>query len=307
MTLHAGSSPRPPSAEAGGRAPSPAGEGTGGREQANRVRDRLRTVAVRRVQVRVSVRPGRGDLARRPPLLLCNGIGASLEVLQPLVDRLDPDRGVIRFDVPGVGGSPLPPSPYTLGVLSSWVTAVVARLGHDQFDVLGLSWGGSLAQHLAVQSRRHVRRVVLAATGTGSVMVPARPRVLAHMLTPRRHRDPAYAARIAPEIYGGSMRNDPQRGADLLHAATRAGSRRGYYYQLGATAGWSSLPFLPFLKKPTLVLAGDDDPIIPLANAHVLHRLIPDSRLHVYRGGHLGILTESEELVPVVERFLSSP
>jgi poly(3-hydroxyalkanoate) depolymerase len=277
------------------------------RVRESRARDRMRTMAVRRVEVRVSMRPGQGALAQRPPLLLCNGIGASLEVLQPLVDRLDPDRGVIRFDVPGVGGSPLPPSPYSLGVLSSWVTAVVARLGHDEFDVLGLSWGGSLAQHLAVQSRRHVRRVILTATGTGSVMVPARPRVLAHMLTPQRHRDPAYAARVAPEIYGGSMRTDPQRGVELLHAATRVGSKRGYYYQLGATAGWSSLPFLPFLKQPTLILAGDDDPIIPLANARVLRRLIPRSQLHVYRGGHLGILTESDELVPQVERFLSAP
>jgi poly(3-hydroxyalkanoate) depolymerase len=280
------------------------------REDAHREalrRDGLRMLIVRHIQVRVSVRPGQGRLAHRPPLLLCNGIGASLEVLQPLVDGLDPDRAVVRFDVPGVGGSPPPPSPYSLGVLSSWVTAVVARLGYDEFDVLGLSWGGSLAQHLAVQSRRHVRRLVLAATGTGSVMVPARPRVLAHMLTPRRHRDPTYAARVAPEIYGGSMRTHPERGAELLHAATRAGSRRGYYYQLGATAGWSSLPFLPMVKQPTLVLAGDDDPIIPLVNARVLHRLIPNSQLHVYHGGHLGILTESDELVPLIERFLCAP
>ncbi len=59
---------------------------------------------------------------------------------------------------------------------------------------------------------------MLVATGTGALMVPAHPRVLAKMLTPRRHRDPEYAARIAPEIYGGSMRTDPGIGADLLHA-----------------------------------------------------------------------------------------
>ena len=261
-------------------------------------RDRLRTVAVRRVEVRVSVRRGRGALADQPPLLLCNGIGASIEVLQPLVDALDPDRGVIRFDVPGIGGSPLPPFPYSMAALSSWVAAVVDHVGYREFDVLGLSWGGSLAQQLAVQSRRRVRRLVLAATGTGSLMVPARPSVLSKMMTPRRHRDPVYAAQVAAEIYGGSMRVDPARGAELLHAATRAGPRRGYYYQLAATAGWSSLPFLPLISQPTLVLAGDDDPIIPLVNARVLDRLIPDCRLVVYHGGHLGFLTESDELAP---------
>jgi len=269
--------------------------------------DELRALVVRRTTVRVSVRPGRGAMADEPPLLLCNGIGASLEVLQSLVDALDPRRPVIRFDVPGVGGSPLPAFPYTLAGLSSWVTALMARLGHREFDVLGLSWGGGLAQQMALQSPHRVRNVVLVATATGCLMVPARPRVLARMLTPRRHRDPAYAATIAPLIYGGSIRTDPQRGADLLHAATRAGPSRGYYYQLLATTGWSSLPFLPLLRQPTLVLAGDDDPIIPLVNARVLARLIPQARLHVYHGGHLGILTESDRLAPVIETFLSGP
>jgi poly(3-hydroxyalkanoate) depolymerase len=270
-------------------------------------RDRLRTLAVRGLSVRVSVRRGRGDYADAPPLLLCNGIGVSLEALQPLVDDLDPDRGLVRFDVPGVGGSPLPPFPYPIAALSSWVTSLMARLHHSRFDVLGLSWGGALAQQMALQSPLKVRRVVLAATATGTLMVPARPRVLARMMTPRRHRDPAYAARIAPEIYGGSMRTEPERGADLLHAATRSGPKRGYYYQLAATAGWTSLPFLPLLRQRTLVLCGDDDPIIPVVNARAMARLIPRSTLHVYHGGHLGILTESTELAPVIEGFLDAP
>ncbi len=268
-------------------------------------RDELRTIAVRRIPVRVSVRPATGELAGEPPLLLCNGIGASLEALQPLVDALDPARGVVRFDVPGVGGSPPPPFPYAMAGLASWLTALMDRLGHRTFDVLGLSWGGGVAQQLAFQSRRRVRHVVLVATGTGSLMVPARPDVLKIMMTPRRHRDPEYAARVASRIYGGSMRTDPERGARLLHAVTRAGPKRGYYYQLLAGAGWSSLPALPFLPQRVLVLAGDDDPIIPLVNARVIARLVPRSQLHVYRGGHLAILTESDELAPIIESFLS--
>ena len=270
-------------------------------------RDRLRTLTVRGLQVRVSVRPSAGRLAAEPPLLLCNGIGASLEVLQLLVDALDPDRGVIRFDVPGVGGSPPPPFPYVLATLAPWVSALAGKLGHQEFDVLGLSWGGGLAQQLSVQCRRRVRRLVLVATGTGTLMVPAHPRVLVKMMTPRRHRDPAYARSIAADIYGGSMRRSPERGARLLHAESRAGPRRGYYYQIAAAAGWSSLPFLRMVRQPTLVLAGDDDPIIPLINAKMMARLIPDARLHVYHGGHLGVLTESEELAPVIEEFLADP
>jgi poly(3-hydroxyalkanoate) depolymerase len=267
-------------------------------------RDRVRQVAVRGIAARVSVRPGVGRFTSAPPLLLCNGIGVSLEALQPLVDALDPDRGVIRFDVPGIGGSALPPTPYPIAALSSWVVALMAKLGHRELDVLGLSWGGGLAQQLALQSPRRVRRLVLVATGTGALMVPASPRVLRIMSTPRRHRDPAYAAKVAPEIYGGTMRTDPARGAALLHGMTRSGPKRGYYYQLAAMAGWSSLPFLGLLRQPTLVMGGDDDPIIPVANPRLQARLIPHSRLHVYHGGHLAILTEADELAPVVEAFL---
>ncbi len=266
--------------------------------------DHVHNVVVRGITARVSVRPGVGAYTDKPPLLLCNGIGVSLEALQPLVDHLHPERGLVRFDVPGVGGSALPPFPYPIAGLASWVTAMMARLGHRRFDVFGLSWGGGLAQQLAVQSPRRVRRVVLVATGTGSLMVPAHPRVLKIMSTPRRHRDPAYAARVAPEIYGGSMRTNPARGAALLHDATRSGPKRGYYYQLAAMVGWTSLPFLGLLRQPTLVMGGDDDPIIPVANPRMQAALIPHSQLHIYHGGHLAILTEANELAPVIDTFL---
>ncbi len=263
----------------------------------------VRPVAAAGRTVRIAVRPGTDDSV--PALLLMNGIGASLEVLQPFVDALHPRRTVIRFDVPGVGGSPRPVVPYNLTTFSPVVAALLARLGHrGSVDVLGLSWGGGLAQHFAVQYRRRVRRLVLAATATGSLMVPAHPRTLAKMLTPRRHRDPEYARSIAGEIYGGTMRADPERAARALHSASRLGPRRGYYYQLAAGAGWSSLPFLRLIRQPTLIVAGDDDPIVPVVNARIMARLIPQAQLHVYRGGHIALITEAHDLAPVIEDFL---
>jgi poly(3-hydroxyalkanoate) depolymerase len=272
----------------------------------SRPRESVHLISAGGRSLRVSVREG-SDPAT-PPLLLLNGIGASLEVLQPFVDALHPRRTVIRFDVPGVGGSPRPVVPYVLATFSPVVARLLDQLGQDDpVDVLGFSWGGGLAQHFAVQHRRRVRRLVLAATGTGTLMVPAHPRVLARMLTPRRHRDPEYARSIAGEIYGGTMRTDPDRAARALHAHTRLGPKRGYYYQLAAAAGWSSLPFLRLIRTPTLIVAGDDDPIIPAINAQVMARLIPDAELHLYRGGHLALVTEAPVLAPVVERFLDAP
>jgi poly(3-hydroxyalkanoate) depolymerase len=261
----------------------------------------VRALAIGGQQLRVAVRPGDGT---RTPLVLTNGIGASLELLQPFVDALNPSIEVVRFDVPGVGGSPLPTVPYRLPRLARLLARLLDRLGYATVDLLGISWGGGLAQQFALSQRDRCRRLVLVATGTGTLMVPGRPKVLARMATPRRYLDPGYAERVAADLYGGTIRADPGRATALLHGCTRVGPPRGYLYQLAAGAGWTSLPLLPWIRQPTLLLAGDDDPIVPLANAHIMRRLLPRAELHVYHGGHLGLLTEAAQLAPVVDRFL---
>jgi poly(3-hydroxyalkanoate) depolymerase len=265
--------------------------------------ERMRHLSVGGRAIRVAVREGAPG---RPPLLLCNGIGASLELLQPFVDALDPRRGVIRFDMPGIGGSPAPVIPYHLAASAPLLSGLLDQLGHQRADVLGISWGGGLAQQFALSRPDRVRRLVLVATGPGTLMVPGRPGVLMRMLTPRRHRDPGFAARIAGELYGGSVRTDPALARDLLHATARLGPARGYYYQLISGIGWTSLPRLPKLRQPTLILAGDDDPIIPLVNARIMHRLIPRSELHIYHGGHLELVADAERIAPVVAAFLDA-
>jgi len=270
------------------------------------MRDVLTTVTAGGRRLRVAIRPGTGA---GPPLLACNGIGTPLEALAPFTQALDPAIEVVRFDVPGVGGSPAPRLPYSVAWLARLAGRMLRELGYDRFDALGISWGGGLAQQLAIQNPRRCRRLVLAATSTGSLMIPARPRVLLHLSSPRRHRDPAHAARIAGTLYGGALRRQPALAQQMLaeparRARTAAVSRRGYLYQLTATAGWTSLPWLPLIRQPTLILAGDDDPIIPLGNARLMATLLPAARLHVYPDGHLGLLVRAAELAPVVSDFL---
>jgi len=265
--------------------------------------EQTRTLALPGRVLQVAVRDGN---PRWPPLVLCNGIGARLELLQPFVDALDPQRAVIRFDLPGIGGSPPPVIPYHLWTSAPLLSDLLDQLGYQQADVLGISWGGGLAQQFALRYQSRVRRLVLVATGTGALMVPGHPRILRHMLTPRRHRDPEYAASIAGEIYGGSLRDNPSRARDLLHAEAVPGPGKGYYYQLLAAAGWTSLPLLPLLRTPTLILAGDDDPLTPVANARIMHRLIPRSELHIYHGGHLDLITHPKPMATIVEAFLNT-
>lgn len=270
--------------------------------------DSLRSVAVGDQVLRASIRRRRLQrfgLQDRTPLLLINGIGASFELLEPFVDALDPAIEVIRFDVPGVGGSPLPTRPYRFTGLCALIARMLTELGYDTVDVLGISWGGGVAQHFAAVQRPRCRRLVLVSTATGALMVPAKPSVLAKMITPRRYTNRAFLEQVAGSLYGGSARTDPAGVTAAMNAHNRVGSSRGYLYQLAAGAGWTSLPFLPLLVQPTLIVSGDDDPIIPLANARIMHKLIPNSTLHVFKGGHLGLVTEAAELAPVIGQFLA--
>jgi poly(3-hydroxyalkanoate) depolymerase len=285
--------------------------GLRGRDR-DRAAPTTRSIVVNGRHLRVDVTPGptgrtRDATAGQVPLLLINGIGASLDLLQPFVDALPPTSTVIRFDPPGVGGSPAPALPYRIGGLCRLIARMLSTLGYDRVDVLGISWGGGVAQHFAAFQPARCRRLVLVSTATGSLMVPARPGVLARMVTPRRYLDPGYLVSVAPTLYGGSARDDSARIGEFMRAESRVGASKGYLYQLAAAAGWTSLPFLPLIRQPTLIMAGDDDPLIPLPNARLLHALIPRSRLHIYHGGHVGLVTEAAEHAPVVSRFLGEP
>jgi poly(3-hydroxyalkanoate) depolymerase len=243
-----------------------------------------------------------------PPLLLINGIGAALDLFEPLRDALG-DRQTIAFDIPGVGGSPTPLYPPTMRWLAGLVAGLVDKLGCRQVDVLGLSWGGALAQELARRHPHRVRRLVLAATMSGWTSLPGRPTAVAVLLTPARYYCPPYFMLVAPTLYGREIRQHPE----LLrrHAHLRSANRptpAGYFYQLAALRRWTSVPWLWRLPQPTLVIAGDEDPIIPLTNARLLACAIPDARLHVVRGGgHLFLLLRAAQMTELLVEFLDEP
>jgi len=280
--------------------PPPTRSATGGRPCGQ-----ARVVTVHGQEIRVAVRPGSGE---GTALLLCSGIGVGFEALQPFVDALDPATEVIRFDVPGAGGSPAGPLPYGFPIIAYLVTRLLSHLGYSRVDVLGLSWGGALAQQLAIQHPALVRKLVLVSTGTGALMVPAHPRVLRHVVNPPRPRDPADAAHVAATLYGAASRGGDHADhiKEILGELTRIGSRIGHLHQLLAVVGWTSLPWLPLIRQPTLILAGDNDPFVPLVNARIMKRLLPRAELHVYDGGHVALVTEADVLAPVVARFLTS-
>jgi poly(3-hydroxyoctanoate) depolymerase len=261
----------------------------------------LRRLRAHGAEVRVSVR---GD---GPPLLMFMGIGAPLELWEPFVREMSRyGRRLVAIDLPGTGGSPAALPPLRMRGLVAVALAVLDELGLDQVDVLGVSYGGAVAQEFAHRAPSRTRRLVLAATSTGMLSIPARPSVLIHLATPLRywHRD--YARRIVGDIYGGRSRTDPWAHRELSARFDRPPTAAGYIGQLWAALGWTSVPWLPRLSVPTLVMTGDDDPIIPTVNGRILARLIPGARLHVVRGGgHLFLLEGAAGSAAVVDEFLS--
>ncbi|HUL67985.1 MAG TPA: poly(3-hydroxyalkanoate) depolymerase [Burkholderiaceae bacterium] len=255
--------------------------------------------------LRVGRRPASRARSGAAPLLLFNGIGGNIELLGPFVRRM-PEREAITFDVPGVGHSLMPPRPYRPGRIVQLACSVLDHYGHPQADVLGVSWGGGIAQQFARTASERCRRLVLCATAPGVVMVPSRPGVMLKMATPRRYMSKSYALKVAGHIYGGDFRRDPDLVAQLFRHV-RWQSRLGYYLQLGAIFGWTSIHWLHRITQPTLVMAGRDDPLVPLANARLMHVLIPNSELVVFNCGHLFLLTRGEQAAAAIRAFLDRP
>ncbi len=266
----------------------------------------MRYVCVDGVRLRTSVR----GLGR--PLLLLTGIGASLDLSTPFEDALNRhDLQTIAVDAPGTGKSTRYRRPRRMAGIARTFELMLDALGYEQVDVFGMSFGGILAQQLAHQAPRRVGRLVLAATGAGVAGlggIPGSPRAMLALATPRRYHSPDYFRRVAGAVYGGEARRDPE--AFLQRSAERflqPPTLRGYADQLYAISVWTGLPWLARLPQPTLVLAGDDDPIVPTVNGRILARLIPNARLEIiHGGGHLFVLERPTKIAALIAEFLAA-
>jgi pimeloyl-ACP methyl ester carboxylesterase len=236
-----------------------------------------------------------------PPLLLLNGIGGNIEMWEPVAGRLS-DRRLIMLDLPGSGESPPLTVPLRMAGYARLLVRLLDQLNIDRVDVLGYSWGGALAQQLALTAPSRVRSLVLVATTPGLGGQPPAPWVIALMATPGRYYSRTYLRLVAPLVFG----SDPA-GAD--RASGEARRRRppsllGYAQQLYAISGWSSRPWLRRLRLPTLVINASRDPLVPPRNGRILSRAIAGARLLVFEGGHLFLLEQPDEPCWAINQFL---
>ncbi|WP_371431584.1 alpha/beta fold hydrolase [Novosphingobium sp.] len=237
----------------------------------------------------------------RRPLVLLNGIGMNIELLEPVARELD-DRRIISIDMPGIGKSPDPVFPYTIPCMALTLATLLDRLRIDRADIAGISWGGAVAQQFAFQHRAKTGGLILAATASGgATMVPANGSMFSHLVDPMEYTVERALRRNLASLYNGGG-----RGSVSLNAA-KAPSPLGWACQMTAFGAWSSVPFLPLISPPTLIMADEDDQLIPPANSHFLHNAIPGSQLEMFRGGgHLFMLSDPVSFGNRVRTFLDA-
>jgi pimeloyl-ACP methyl ester carboxylesterase len=223
-------------------------------------------------------------------------------------ERLVRGRAVIAFDPPGAGGSERPRGPIGMAGLARVVLSLLDALDLDEVDVLGYSFGGGLAQELARRAPPRVRRLILCATspGLGGVPPHAYPALL--LASPARFYDAGLLRTIVPLIAGGRTARDPRLLSGQAAARlTRPPDPLGYLFQLYAAAGWTSLPWLHRVTQRTLIIAGDSDPLVPVANDRLMAWRMPDARVLIVEGaGHLLLLDQPETVVEEIHAFLDA-
>ncbi|WP_052266549.1 alpha/beta fold hydrolase [Pseudomonas fluorescens] len=248
-----------------------------------------RMMTIKDLQVNVSI-AGQG-----PPLLLLNGLGGLIKTFDALRNELR-DYTTITLDVPGVGKSQMPRWPMRLPTHADLIAEMLKQLGIAHVDVFGVSWGGALAQELALRHPTMVRRLILAATSAGPVLL-VKP------------------ADILEFFRGNAGGKQPERdgSANSTQSLLRFGvvkrmltvRLRTYRHQLTALVGWTSLMRLSRLRIRTLILIGDRDTLVHPYNAHILRRSVPQAELRVLKGeGHFFVVTSARRTAGLIREFL---
>lgn len=237
-----------------------------------------------------------------PPLLFSGGTGGDLRrrpnaLEGPLVARFD----VVAHDHRGQGRSSRPDRPYTMADYVDDTVAVLDAVGWERCHVMGVSFGGMVAQELAIRHPDRVDRLVLACTSSGGGGGSSYP---VHELAavPEHERARAFLAVADTRFAGSGQDPDPEEAARLLALFTAIGKGLNHR-QLGARRQHDTYDRLDRVTAPTLVAAGRYDGIAPVRNGEALAERIPGARLVVFEGGHPFLVQDPTAYGEVV-RFL---
>ena len=252
-----------------------------------------------------------------PPLLFLNGSGQTLATVAPLIDVLAGRFEVLAHDQRGLGRTSIPPGPYTMAQYAGDALAVLDDAGWSSCRVLGISFGGMVAQELAVTWPDRVERLALACTSPGG---PGGSSYPLHELAdlPEEERDARMVAVVDTRFTPEWLAAHPAERAvvDMLARRRLAGEgdtdpdraaerRRGERAQLEARRHHDVLDRLGAIACPTLVACGRYDGIAPPANSEAIVARVPGAELRVYEGGHTFFLQDRAALPEILD-FLAA-
>jgi 3-oxoadipate enol-lactonase len=259
------------------------------------------------LKLRYEIR-GSGD-----PLALIMGFsGSSRGWGEPFLSRIEKRFKTVLIDNRGTGESDKPDAPWTMADMADDVAAVLDHAKISRAHIYGISMGGMISQEFALRHPTRVRGLVLGCTTCGMQHgAPTNPDNVGK-LTPQPGMSPEDAARMAFSVAcgtaflaskGGQAFID-QQIADMgkypvtpMHTFTR---------QMEAIMPWDSYERLGQIKAPTLIFHGDDDKLLPHANAEILHQRIPGSKVHILKGiGHMFFWEAPEESVKIPGDFIA--
>ena len=233
-----------------------------------------------------------------PPVLLVMGLGMSAtgwwRTVRVLAEKLE----TIAFDNRGVGRSDHPEGPYSAAEMADDAVRVLDAARVERAHVYGLSLGGMIAQEVALRHPDRVERLVLGATTPGGDRAVASGED-ARAFFARRAQMSAEEAVWAsvPYNYGAATRerHAGRIGEDIVRRLRFPIEPAPYQAQLAAALGHDTGGRLGAIRAPTLVVHGEEDRMVPAANARILANAIPGARTELWPGaGHLYTTDEPE-------------
>lgn len=222
-------------------------------------------------------------------MLFLHGLGGSRTSWEPQLSGLGAGRRLIAWDQPGYGASrPLPGGRMTFGGLADAAAALLDEAGVERAVVVGLSFGGMVAQHLALRHPDRVRSLALLSTspafgldGTSpEAWRAARLRALEGGVTPADVADPILRGVAGPGISAAALAEQCAAMARIPAAGLRAA--------IACIVTHDTRDRLAEISVPTIVAVGALDEETPPSYARGLAEGIPGARLQVVAGaGHL--------------------
>ena len=243
-----------------------------------------------------------------PRVLFFNGSGATLQSTELLIRSLSKECEVLAHDQRGLGLTSIPEGPYTMAQYASDAAALLDHVGWDSCAVVGISFGGMVAQEFAVTFPERVERLALLCTSTGGAGGSSYPlhelgalsaeERASKMLTLSDTRfTPEWLASHPADAQMMSMRND--------QAAKSPDVIRGERLQLAARIGHDVADRLHVISCPTFVTAGKFDGIAPPVNSEAIVERISDATMSLYEGGHM-FLAQDPIAIREIRTFLST-